>query len=231
MASKCTSSFLLGMAISILCAVPLFGQATFSAGASPTVGADIGVTELTGGIVFSIESGTSRASSFIIQYSAPITNNSVNEIIVSGTGGLGAVGLRLNKDDGTVIIDVPGGANNGQIRMAGVRVALAEAQQDERDRNHNWKCIRKCNCCRSEHSYGNQQHQEALFSDARGSYHLDRRNGCPRNEFDHCEASLRGLLYQFGRFRGDGSFPIPDHSLPFHSCRCENNVPGNSDLI
>lgn len=112
-----------------LCAAPLFAQAAFSVASSPTTGADIGVTELTGQISLVISSGTSVAAPFLIQYSAPITNNAASEIVVTGTGGLAGIAATptILRGSNAILIDVPAGGTTGNlIRIQGVRVALAE---------------------------------------------------------------------------------------------------------
>jgi hypothetical protein len=113
-----------------LCTASLFGQAIFSLASSPTSGADIGAAELTGQVTFSINSGTSAAAPFILQYSAMITNNSATEIRVTGTGGLAGIAAHptLQGTD-SILINIPaGGAAGDRIQIQGVRVALAGAQ-------------------------------------------------------------------------------------------------------
>jgi hypothetical protein len=113
-----------------LCTAPLFGQAVFSLASSPTSGADIGAAELTGQVVFAVTSGTSSAAAFILQYSAMITNNSATEILVTGTGGLAGIASHPTfEGTDSILINVPaGGAAGDQIRIQGVRVALAGGQ-------------------------------------------------------------------------------------------------------
>ncbi len=122
---------LLGIGVFAFIAVPGYAQATFSAAATPTTAADIGVAELTGGIQLTVISGTVAAGSFMIQYSAPITNNTASEIIVTGNGLLGGVSLtQLDRANNTVTINVPassGPAIGSQILLVGVRVALASS--------------------------------------------------------------------------------------------------------
>ncbi len=124
------TAILIGMGLIIICTVPLFAQATFSTAATPLFGADIGFAEMTGGIVLTVASGTTVASSFDIQYSAPITNNNASEIIVVGTGSLSGISSTpiLNRSRNSITLDVPAGgtvATGSTIRIAGVRVALA----------------------------------------------------------------------------------------------------------
>ncbi len=110
----------------VLCATPLFAQATFSVASSPTTAADIGVTELTGRISLSVSSGTSVASAFLIQYSAPVTNNDSSEILVSGTGGLAGPTVTIVATSNGVLVNVPQGGSAGDtILLQGVRVAIA----------------------------------------------------------------------------------------------------------
>jgi hypothetical protein len=107
-------------------AAPLFAQATFSVSSSSTTGADIGATELTGQVVFTIDSGSSVAGSLQIKYSATITNDPASGIQTSGTGGLAGVAVSLDKANNTIRVDVPpGGVAPNRITVAGVRVALA----------------------------------------------------------------------------------------------------------
>jgi hypothetical protein len=111
-----------------LSAAPLFGQATFSLSAASTTGTAIGATELTGSVTLSIVSGSSAQSPFAIQYSAPITNNSENEIVMSGTGLLVGVALHpsLDTSSNSIVLSVPsGGVPGATITITGVRVALA----------------------------------------------------------------------------------------------------------
>ena len=112
----------------LLCAASLFAQGTFSVSASSAVGADIGVAELTGQIILTVTAGSTNAADLLIQYSAIIANNSASEISVVGTGGLAGIAPSpvLDRTTGTVRISVPaGGVVSDQIRIAGVRIALA----------------------------------------------------------------------------------------------------------
>lgn len=112
-----------------LSAAPLFGQAIFSVASSPTAAANIGVAELSGQIMLSVYSGTTVGSPLIIQYSAPVTNNSASEILISGTGGLAGIAPApslLGGGSNSILINVPAGGTVGNfIRIQGVRVALA----------------------------------------------------------------------------------------------------------
>jgi hypothetical protein len=128
MVSKSSIITTLILSIVILSAAPLFGQATFAVASSSTTGADIGVTELTGAIGLTVISGGTVAAPLFVRYSATITNNSASEISVLGTGGLSGIASSpaLDRSSNTLRIDVPaGGTASNQIRIAGVRVALA----------------------------------------------------------------------------------------------------------
>ncbi len=110
------------------CAVPLFGQATLTLSTASATGADIGVAELTGQVILTVSSGSTVAAPLLIQYSAPITNNSASEISIVGTGGLALIAPSpdLDRANGVVRINVPaGGAVSDHIQIVGVRVALA----------------------------------------------------------------------------------------------------------
>ncbi len=118
----------LGLCFLLMFAAPLLGQAIFTVSASSTIGADVGVAELTGEIFLSVASGTTAAAPLFIQYSAPITNNSAAEISVVGSGGLnGFVGpVTFDRANRTIRIDVPAGGTFGDgIGISGVRVELA----------------------------------------------------------------------------------------------------------
>ena len=119
-----------GLCLFSLCAAPMFGQAVFSISSSPNTVADIGVAELAGQIALTITSGTSAAASFILQYSAAITNNSATEISVTGNGGLAGIALHPTlAGTNSIAINVPAGGTIGNsIRIQGVRVALAGTQ-------------------------------------------------------------------------------------------------------
>ena len=119
------SLFFAGLAVLALFAVPLYSQAVFSAGASPRIGADIGATELTGGLVFAVDNGTTAAGSITVRYSALITNNNASDIIVTPTWGTVNPAV-LDRATNSIVIDVPAGGGIGnQILVAGIRVALA----------------------------------------------------------------------------------------------------------
>ena len=108
----------------LLCSTPLFGQATFAVANSSVIGADIGVTELTGQITLTVVSGTTVAAPLQIKYSAPITNNTANEIQVTGTGGLIGIAPSPSVDalNNTILINVPANGGSGsQIRIQGSR--------------------------------------------------------------------------------------------------------------
>ncbi|NWG12707.1 MAG: hypothetical protein HXY20_04135 [Acidobacteria bacterium] len=116
-----------GLLLSMMSSVSLFGQATFTVASSVATAADIGLTELTGQIDLTVYSGTTVAAPFSIRYSAPITNNSMQEVVVYGTGGLIPVAPHPTFDavNNAILIDVPAGGGFGsQIRILGVRVAI-----------------------------------------------------------------------------------------------------------
>ncbi len=107
---------------------PLFSQATFTVSSSAVTATDIGVTELTGQVILTVNSGTTAQAPLSVQYSALITNNSASEINVNGTGGLVGISLTpvLDRANNLVKIDVPAGGGAGsRIMINGVRVALA----------------------------------------------------------------------------------------------------------
>jgi len=110
------------------CTAPLFGQAVFGVATSQPPAADIGLTELTGGVALTVVSGTTVEAPLTIEYSAPITNNSGEEIRLTGTGGLAGISLTaptLDSASNSVIITVPaGGVAGNTISISGVRVAL-----------------------------------------------------------------------------------------------------------
>ncbi len=110
-----------------VCAPSAFPQATFNVGSAAVTAADIGVTELTGTIQLSVASGTTAAAPIQISYSAHITNNSANEIFITGNGPLANVPLHPTLPDlHTILIPVPAGGGPGNVlQIAGVRVALA----------------------------------------------------------------------------------------------------------
>ncbi len=115
------------------CAAPLFGQATFATATSATTAATVGVTELTGQINLTVVSGTTVAAPLSIQYSAQITNRSALEIQIYGTGGLLAIGPHpiIDAASNSLRINVPAGGSTGsQIRILGVRVAVAGLEDD-----------------------------------------------------------------------------------------------------
>jgi hypothetical protein len=119
---------LFALTVFFSCAGPLFAQATFTVSSSSPTGADIGVAELAGQVVLTVNSGTTVDSAFLIQYSAPITNASAAEISVVGTGGLMGIASApaLDRTNSALTIIVPAGAAApSQIRITGVRVALA----------------------------------------------------------------------------------------------------------
>ncbi|HYK88776.1 MAG TPA: hypothetical protein VE398_08400, partial [Acidobacteriota bacterium] len=105
----------------------LSAEAVFTVSASSAIGADIGVTELTGRVILTVSSGSTVAAPFVIDYSAPITNNAASEISILGTGGL--VGIApspaLDRTNNRIRIDVPeGGGAGSTIQITGVRVSL-----------------------------------------------------------------------------------------------------------
>lgn len=110
-----------------LCAAPLFGQATFTVASAPATAADIGVTELTGQIILTVQSGQTVSAPFQIQYSAQVTNNNASEISVTGTGGLAGIAHAPTlAGSNAIVFTVPAGGTSGNlIRIQGVRVALA----------------------------------------------------------------------------------------------------------
>ncbi len=124
------TAILFGISLFTSFSASSFGQAVFTTSATPVSAADIGEAELTGGIQLSVNSGTSVAANFVIQYSATITNNRASEILVVGTGGLNTIASTptLDRNQNAVIISVPSGGtkeSGSTIRMIGVRVALA----------------------------------------------------------------------------------------------------------
>jgi hypothetical protein len=117
-----------GICVFCLGAAPLFGQAVFSVSSSQATAADIGVAELTGQIVLTVQSGTTVPAQFQIQYSAQVTNNAATEIQIIGTGGLAGIAPApsLLGDGKSILISAPAGGTAGnQIAIQGVRVAIA----------------------------------------------------------------------------------------------------------
>jgi hypothetical protein len=113
--------------LSLICAYPAFGQAVFAVGVASTPGTDISAAESTGTIRLTVLSGTSIAAPMAIHYSSTITNNSLSEIVISGTGGFVEVAPTPTWDlpSNTVIFNVPAGGTSGnQIFVKGVRVSL-----------------------------------------------------------------------------------------------------------
>jgi len=127
MSRKTSLEFAVILSLFVLCAAPLYGQANFVVSSASAVGADIGAAELTGNVVFTVQSGTTSAAPLQITYSATITNSAASEISVSGTGALAAVATApdLNRSINALIINVPaGGVAGNKIVIAGVRVSL-----------------------------------------------------------------------------------------------------------
>lgn len=106
----------------------LLAQATFEVGSATPIVVDIGHTELTGSITLTVVSGTTADAPFVINYSAPITNNDASDISVQGTGGLSGIDPApdLDRNANAIIIHVPAGATvDSSIIISGVRVAIA----------------------------------------------------------------------------------------------------------
>jgi hypothetical protein len=126
MCAKIARNAVIVVCLVVVGTIVCFAQATFTAGSSPSVAADIGLSELTGPVSMSVVSGTTVAGPLLITYSAPITNIVVSEISINGTGGLAGATFDVDLTNNSILVHIPAEATVGnQIVVSGVRVAIA----------------------------------------------------------------------------------------------------------